>query len=73
MFDVLSKSTRDANLTQKLPNDQATPSIQVVMVWRRTEEGWIEDEVARPDAALDLDVIGVSLTFPEIYEGVGFG
>jgi Uma2 family endonuclease len=82
IFEVLSSSTREECLNEKLPAYQATPSIaQVVyvatdrmhlMVWRRTQDGWEEDEVARPDEALLVDPAGVELTFAEIYEDVMF-
>lgn len=82
VFEVLSRSTLQSNLDEKLPSYQATPSIKEIvfvepnrmhlMVWRRTGDGWLEDEVARPDASLTLDSIGVSLTMARIYEDVAF-
>lgn len=82
VFEVLSQSTRTEDISNKLPNYQATPAVQQIvyvdtarmhcMVWRRTAEGWEESEVARPDEALALDALGCTLTFAEIYEGVGF-
>lgn len=82
IFEVLSKTTRETDLTEKLPNYQATPAVQEIvfidqarmlcMVWRREPEGWEESEVSRPDQPLQLRSIGVELGFAEIYEGVGW-
>lgn len=83
IFEVLSKSTRETDLTEKLPNYQATPAVQEIvyidqarmhcMVWRRTADGWAESEICRPDETLALASIGVALTFADLYEGVGWG
>jgi len=82
IFEVLSKSTRETDLKEKLPNYQATPAVQEIvyidqtrmhcMVWRRTADGWEESEVCRPDEPLELRSIDVSLTFADLYEGVGW-
>lgn len=82
VFEVLSRSTRQSNLDEKLPSYQATPSIKEIvfvepnrmhlMVWRRNADGWQEDEVVRPDEPLALESIGVSLTMTQIYEDVTF-
>lgn len=83
VFEVLSSSTREDDFAIKLPNYQATPSIKQivfvelsrmhVMYWLRTEAGWIEDEVAHPEAAVALDPISQTLPMAEIYTGVRFG
>lgn len=83
VFEVLSASTRDDDFAIKLPNYQATPSIKQIvyvevarmhlMVWLRTEAGWVEDEVVHPGAALALAPISQSLPLAEIYAGVRFG
>lgn len=83
VFEVLSPSTREDDLAVKLPNYMATPSIKQimyvelnrmhVMVWRRNEDGWLEDEVVHPAEAVALDAVGHVLPLTEIYAGVRFG
>ena len=82
VFEVLSPSTRRFDLDDKLPRYQATPSIREIvyvasdlmhlMIWRRTAEGWIEDEVVHPEAALELQSMDVRVALSEIYEDVAF-
>ena len=82
VFEVFSPSTRKDDLTLKLPNYQATPSIQQIvyvetdrmhlMVWRRTEDGWEETEIAHPEEPLTIEPVGVSLALAEIYEDATF-
>jgi hypothetical protein len=79
-FEVLLKSTRDTDLDTKLPAYKATPAIRQIvyveadrihlMIWRRTDEGWEEDEVVHPNARLELTPLGLEL--PLIYEDVAF-
>lgn len=83
VFEVLSPSTREDDFALKLPNYQATPSIKQivyvevnrmhVMLWLRTDAGWVEDEVVHPDGAVTLEPISESLPLSEIYTGVRFG
>jgi len=80
IFEVLSPPTREKDLDEKLPHYKATSSIREIiyvepdrmhlMIWRRSADGWIEDEVVHPDAALALTSIGVSLPMSVIYEDV---
>ena len=82
IFEVLSKTTREDDLVRKLPNYQATPSVQeiffvetnrlLVLVWRRSPSGWEESELARPDAPLEINTLGVTLSFEDIYAGLAF-
>ena len=82
VFEVFSPSTRKDDLKIKRPNYQATPSIQQIvyvetermhlMVWRRTEDGWEESEIAHPEEPLAIDALNVSLTLADIYEDATF-
>jgi Uma2 family endonuclease len=82
VFEVLSPSTRDDDLSIKLPSYQATPSIRQIvyvepnrvhlLVWERTAEGWIESEIVHPEASLQLAVGDATLTMAEIYEDLGY-
>jgi Uma2 family endonuclease len=82
IFEVLSKSTRETDLNDKLPKYQATPSIRQIvyvepdrmhlMVWRRTDDGWEEDEVVHPEAHLELTPLHIDLLLKDFYEDVSF-
>ncbi len=81
VFEVLSRTTRHKDFHSKLPNFQATLSIQQIVyvesetqaltVWLREGDGWKESEL-NPGATLQLPSIAAELTFSEIYEDVDF-
>jgi Uma2 family endonuclease len=82
VVEVLSPSTRKRDLEVKLLHYQATPSIleivfveldrMHVMIWRRGEDGWMEAEIAHPEASLDLESVGASVPLLEVYAEVTF-
>lgn len=79
VFEVLSQSTRDADLQSKLPAYRATPSIRQivylepnlmhVMVWTRSADGWAESERVRPEDTIALNGLPVNLSLAELDEG----
>ena len=75
VVEVLSKSTREYDLGEKLESFQTTPSIQDILLIepdtvdvrhvRRTEMGW---ETRRFRSDLDeIDLMGITLPLSEIY------
>jgi Uma2 family endonuclease len=82
IIEVLSRSTRERDLTEKLPNYKATKSVQEilfiettrqhVMIWRREAQGWVESEVAHPELAVTLHSVDAAISMAEIYDKVEF-
>lgn len=78
LVEVLSPSTRDYDLGEKLERYQTLPSLRDVLLIdpdgpdvrhvRRTAEGWETRRYQAPDAILDL--AGVSLPLAALYLGV---
>lgn len=83
VLEVLSPSTRTSDFEEKLPAYQALPSVMQIVfvetrrmhlyVWTRGEDGWVENEVARPTTPLTLPTLGIELTLAEVYEDAPFG
>jgi Uma2 family endonuclease len=77
VVEVLSPSTRDRDLSAKLPDYRDTASImQIIMaeadiplvrVWTRTELGWRESRASGLDRTIDVPSLGISIPMVEIY------
>lgn len=80
VFEVLSPSTRNFDLSEKVPDYRDTESIvQIVLVepdepklhvWTKTDEAWRQSEIGADNGRLSLPSLSVGLTFAEIYESV---
>jgi Uma2 family endonuclease len=82
VFEVLSTSTAQDDLSRKKYAYQSIPSVRAIIfvsqreAWgdivRRTEHGWADGYVEGIDAMLELPEIGVAVPLAEIYEDVTF-
>jgi Uma2 family endonuclease len=82
IFEVLSKRTRRIDEGEKKDACLTIPSLGVyvlieqdmplVVVYRRTKDGFIREVYDRLDAVVSLSEIGTELPLSEIYEGVEF-
>jgi Uma2 family endonuclease len=82
VFEVLSTSTAQRDLTRKKYAYQSIPSVAAIVyvsqrepwvdIVRRTEHGWADGYVEGMDAILELPEIKVALPLAEIYEDVAF-
>ena len=82
IFEVLSTSTAQRDLTRKKYAYQSIPSVAAIVyvserepwvdIVRRTEHGWADGYVEGLDAMLELPEIGVAVPLAEIYEDVAF-
>ena len=82
VFEVLSNSTAQRDLTRKKYAYQSIPSVQAIVyvsqreAWvdivRRTEHGWADGYVEGMEAVLELPEIGVAVPLALIYEDVAF-
>lgn len=82
VFEVLSKSTRRIDEGEKKDAYLAIPSLKVyalveqdtaaVVVFRRTEAGFIREVHTGLDAVLPLSEVEIELPLAEIYDGVEF-
>lgn len=82
LFEVVSRSTRRIDEGEKLDAYQTIPSLCVyalveqetaaVVVYRRTEQGFVREVYAGLDAVIPLPEIDTELPLAEIYDGVEF-
>jgi Uma2 family endonuclease len=82
VFKVLSRSTRWIDEGEKLDAYLTIPSLCVfalveqeapaIVVYRRTEQGFVREVYQGRDASVPLPEIEVDLPLAEIYEGVEF-
>ena len=82
IFEVLSRSTRRIDTGEKLDAYQAIPSLRVyalveqetagVVIYRRTEQGFVREVYEGLDAVLSLPEIETELPLSEIYARVEF-
>jgi Uma2 family endonuclease len=82
VFEVLTTSTAQYDLTRKKYAYQSMPSVRAIVfvsqreAWvdivRRTEHGWADGYVEGMEAVLELPEINVSVPLAEIYEDVAF-
>lgn len=82
LVEVLSPSTRQVDLDEKLDAYLQIPSLEsyiileqhtpFAIVMRRTEKGFLRETYAGIDAEIGLPFLGCSLSFRDIYAGVEF-
>jgi Uma2 family endonuclease len=82
IFEVLSKKTERLDKGEKKDAYLTIPSLNVyvlieqdaplVVVFRRTDAGFVREVYEGLDAVLPLGVIGIELPLSEIYDGVEF-
>jgi Uma2 family endonuclease len=80
--EVLSRKTRRIDEGEKKDAYLTIPSLSVyllieqewpaVVVWRRTEQGFVREAHTGPEAVVPLGEIGTELPLAEIYDGVEF-
>jgi Uma2 family endonuclease len=80
--EVLSRKTRRIDEGEKRDAYLTIPSLAVyllieqevpaVVVYRRTDQGFVREIYAEPDAVIPLAEIGTELRLEEIYDGVQF-
>ncbi len=83
LVEVLSKSTRDYDLGEKLEHYQTIPTLQDILLidpdvvdvrhLRRTAEGWETVRIRELDGVLTLSLHAVTLPLAVIYAGVDAG
>lgn len=82
VFEVLSRATRRIDEGEKRDAYLALPSVSayallevespLVVVFRRTEQGFVREVFEGLDAAVPLPEIGTDLPLREVYDGVEF-
>ncbi|GLK80696.1 Uma2 family endonuclease [Methylopila turkensis] len=82
VVEVLSPSTRDFDMFQKLDEYRAVGSIDHVVlidpndpqaaVWTRGADGWEQTELRGLEVSAELTAVGLSLPLAEVYEDVAF-
>jgi Uma2 family endonuclease len=82
VIEVLSPSTRRYDLDEKLTAYLAVSSLQcylileqhqpVAIVMRRTDGGFLREEMRGGEGIIDLPFLGCSLSMRDIYEGIEF-
>lgn len=82
IIEVLSPSTRQLDLDEKMRGYLRIPSLQCyvvleqhqpeAIVMRRTDAGFLREQIEGLDAVIAVPFLGCSLTMREIYEGVEF-
>ena len=80
LMEVLSRSTRRIDEGEKKEAYLAIPSLgayllveqetAAVLVWRRTEQGFVREVYTGLEATVPLPEIGIELPLAELYEGV---
>jgi Uma2 family endonuclease len=80
LIEVLSDSTRDYDLGEKLDRYKAVPSLRHVLLveqhrvqvehWSRGPDGWSRDVHVDRDDTLRLAGLGIELPLTEIYDGM---
>ncbi len=80
VFEVLSPSTRTTDFLVKLRDYKTIPSLTAyvilwqdeprAMVYRKTGEGWIEDEIKGYDGIIPLPEIAIDMPLADVYEGL---
>jgi Uma2 family endonuclease len=82
VVEVLSRQTRRADQGEKKDAYLSIPSLSVyllveqetaaITVYRRTEQGFVEESYTTADETIPLTEIGVELAFADVYERVEF-
>jgi Uma2 family endonuclease len=82
IVEVLSPTTAARDQEDKFTAYQAIPSFSEYLLvaqdaprvahYRRTEAGWVRQDVTDPGAALALESVGCELKMGDVYEGVTF-
>jgi Uma2 family endonuclease len=82
IVEVLSRRTRRTDEGEKKDAYLTIPSLSVyllieqewpaVVVWRRTEQGFVREAYTGPEAVIPLGELGTELPLAEIYDGVEF-
>jgi Uma2 family endonuclease len=82
VVEVLSPSTMNIDRIRKLDEYKRHPTLDAILIidtrrpaatlYRRSGDGWDEEDYAGLDAAIDLPTIGARLTLREVFDGVGF-
>ncbi|MBX3416969.1 MAG: Uma2 family endonuclease [Pirellulaceae bacterium] len=82
IIEVLSPSTRRYDLDEKMTAYLSIPSLQcylvleqhqpITIVMRRTNGGFLRDDVQGIEATIDLPFLGCSLAMSDIYDGIEF-
>lgn len=80
LVEVLSDSTREYDLGDKLDQYKQIPTLKYVLlfepdeaqatVWSREGEAWVHSEVRGLAADISLSALDITLPMAEIYEGV---
>jgi Uma2 family endonuclease len=80
LIEVLSPSTAAHDRGNKAAGYRTIPSAQEIVlvsasaieaeVWRRTDRGWLIEDVSGPDGLLRLPSVGVEVRLGAIYEGI---
>jgi len=79
---VLSDSTRRVDLSEKKDAYLSIPSLALyvvcqtatcaVQVWRRTDEGFVQENWQQLEAVIPLPELGGQLALADLYEGVAW-
>jgi Uma2 family endonuclease len=82
VVEVLSKSTKYDDQTEKLDDYQSIPSMRHILhlsqkriggeLWTRSDDGWLRTPLAGADAIVELSALGLSVPLGIAYEDVSF-
>ncbi len=82
IIEVLSLSTRRYDLDEKMTAYLGIASLQyylvleqhqpIAIIMRRTEHGFLREEVQGIDSKIELPWLGYTMTMRDIYDGVEF-
>ena len=82
VFEVLSKSTKYDDQTEKLDDYQSIPSMRHILhlsqkriggeLWTRSDDGWRRTSLAGAEAVVELSSLGLSFPLAIAYEDVSF-
>lgn len=82
VVEVLSPSTRNHDLDNKLPVYRAMPSLEHILIveqnhpsvvqHRRAGDAWVQHQYSELHEIVTLDSLGASLSLAQIYRGIDF-
>lgn len=82
VVEILSPSTANSDLLEKVPNYRDVPSIETILlvssvqqrveVQQRADHSWTLETWRSADDAIHLEALGVQLRVGDLYEGVPF-
>ncbi len=80
VVEVLSRSTLQIDISEKLADYQSVPSINAILhvqqgvisgsLWTRMEDSWRYEALSGPEAIVELSAVDVRIVLGQIYEGV---